>query len=57
MMGYQKWQNTNFYNNGFPKEGPHHCIYLLVILKDSLFKMNKNYSQVFLEECKYFGTV
>ena len=31
-----------------------HCIYLSVVLIDSVFKMGKNYyTQVFLEECKY----
>ena len=33
-----------------------HCIYLSVILIDSVFKMSKNYyPQVFLEECKYIA--
>ena len=36
-----------------PKEGSH-CIFLSVVLIDSVFKMGKNYyPRVFLEECKY----
>ena len=37
------------------KEGPH-CICLLVVLIDTVFKMGKNYyPQVFLEKCKYIA--
>ena len=36
-----------------PKEDCH-CVYLLIILIHSIFKMGKNYySQVFSEKCKY----
>ena len=36
-----------------PKKGSN-CIYLSLVLIDSIFKMGKNYyTQVFLEECKY----
>ena len=36
-----------------PKEGLH-CMYLSVIVTDSVFKMNKNYyPQVLSEKCKY----
>ena len=34
--------NTNFYNNKIPK-GSSHCIYLLVILTDSVFRTVKSY--------------
>ena len=45
--------NANFHNNKIPKEGSQ-CIYLSVILTDSVYKKDKNYyPQVFLEECKY----
>ena len=44
--------NTNFYNNKIPKES-YQCIYLSVILIDSVFRTDENYyPQVFLEECK-----
>ena len=46
--------NTNFYDNKIPKQGCQ-CIFLLVILTDSVLRRGKNcYPQVFLEECKYF---
>ena len=36
-----------------PKECSH-CICLLVVLVDSIFRTGKNYySQVFLKECRY----
>ena len=42
--------NANFHNNIMPKEGSH-CVYLSVILIDSVFKMVKSYyPQVFLEK-------
>ena len=45
--------NTNFHNNKVQNKGSH-CVYLSVILIDSVFKMGKNYyPQVFSEECKY----
>ena len=45
--------NTNFYNNKIPKEGSQ-CIFLSVVLTDSVYKEDKSYyPQVFLEECKY----
>ena len=45
---YEVKINTNFHNNGIPKEGSL-CICLLVILIDSVSKMGKNYyQQVFL---------
>ena len=45
--------NTNFHNDKITKELSH-CIWLSVILIDSVFRMGENYSpQVFLEECKY----
>ena len=44
---------TNFLGNGVPKESMHYtCIACITI--DSVMRMNKeNYSQVYLEECKY----
>ena len=45
--------NTNFHNNNIPKDGSQ-CIYLSVILIDSVSRKDKNYHfQVFLEECNY----
>lgn len=45
--------NINFQNDEIPEEGLH-CVFLSVMLIDSVFKMGKNYfPQVFLEECKY----
>ena len=44
--------NTNFHKNKMPKEGSQ-CIYLSVILIDSIFRTGSNYyPQVLLEECK-----
>ena len=45
---YEGKINTNFHNNGIPKEGLHH-ISLSVILIDSVSKIGKI---VFLEKCK-----
>ena len=44
---------TNFLGNGTPKENMHYtCIACITI--DSVMKIgNKNYPQVYLEECKY----
>ena len=44
---------TDFLNNGLPKENTYYtCIAYITI--DSVLRMNKkNYSQVYLEECKY----
>ena len=44
--------NTNFHNNKVPREG-FQFICLSVILIDSVFRTDKNYYQVFLEEFKY----
>ena len=44
---------TNFHNNKILKEGSQ-CIFLSVLLVESVYKEDKNYyPQVFLEECKY----
>ena len=49
IKSYEGKINTNFHNDGTPKEGSH-CICLSVILIKSVFKVGKNYcSQVFLE--------
>ena len=46
-------KSTNFHNNKILKEGSQ-CIWLSVILIDSIYRKNSNYYlQVFLEECKY----
>ena len=44
---------TNFQSDEIPKEGAHHtCITCITI--DSAMRMDeKNYPQVYLEECKY----
>ena len=44
---------TNFLGNEVPKENMHYtCIACITI--DSVMRMNKiNYSQIYLEECKY----
>ena len=43
---------TNFHNNKILKEGSQ-CIFLSVLLVESVYKEDKNYyPQVFLEECK-----
>ena len=42
---------TNFLGNKIPKENVHHaCIACITI--DSVMKMEKNYPQIYLEECK-----
>ena len=44
---------TNFLSDGVPKENKH-CTCIACITIDSVIRMeNKNYSQVYLEECKY----
>ena len=44
---------TNFLNNGLPKENTYYTS-IACITVDSILRMNKkNYSQVYLEECKY----
>lgn len=44
---------TNFYDNGMSEES-FNCIYVSVILIDSVLKIDQNYySQVFSYECKY----
>ena len=44
---------TNFLGNGIPKENKH-CSCIACITIDSVMRMdNKNYPQVYLEECKY----
>ena len=49
----KKKNSTNFDEDKKPKEG-FHCIFLSVILIDSVLRTGKNYHpQVFLEECKY----
>ena len=48
--------NTNFHNNKLAKEG-YQCIFLSVILIDSVYRKNEDYyPRVFLEECKYVLT-
>ena len=45
--------NTNFIDNGLPKEGSH-CTCLSVITNDSVFKMGKSYyPPAILKESKY----
>ena len=45
--------NKNFYENKRPKEGVY-CVFLSIILIDSVFKMdNCYYPQMFSEKCKY----
>ena len=52
IKSYNRKFNTNFYNNKIPKES-YQCIYLSVILVDSVFRTDENYyPQMFLEECK-----
>ena len=49
----KKKNSTNFDEDNKSKEGSQ-CIFLSVILIDSVLKTGKNYHpQVFLEECKY----
>ena len=44
--------NTNFWGDKVPKEDVcHNCIACINI--DSVMKMEKNYPQVYLEECKH----
>ena len=51
---YEGKISPNFYNDRIRKKERSHCIFLLIILIDSVIKMGKNYfSQIFLEECKY----
>ena len=46
--------NVNFRNNKLPKEGSQ-CIYLSVILMDSVYRKDENYyPQVFQKNVKYF---
>ena len=53
VRGFNGVIKTNFLGNEIPKENVHHsCIACITI--DSVIKMeNKNYPQVYLEECKY----
>ena len=52
MQSYEGEISTMIHDDGISKESSH-CVYLLVILIDSVFKIIKNYyRQVFLEECK-----
>ena len=45
--------NKNFHSNKIPKEGSQ-CVYLSVILMDSVFRTGNNYyPRVFLKERKY----
>ena len=44
--------NTSFHSDKVPKECSQ-CICVSMILIDSVYKIGKNYPQVFLEECKY----
>ena len=54
IKSYKRKINPKIHNNKIPKEGCH-CIYLSVILINSAFRKDKNYySEVFLDECKYF---
>ena len=46
---YQRKINISFHDNIIPKGG-FHCIFLLIILIDSVFKVGKNYGKVFLKE-------
>ena len=49
---YESIINTNFHDDELPRKGSL-CIYLLVILIDSVFKLGENYyRQSILEECK-----
>ena len=44
---------TNFLGNEIPKENMH-CTCIACVTIDSVMKMDKrNYSQIYLEECKY----
>ena len=46
------WSKRNFLGDGVPKENMHYtCIAYITI--DSVMRMEKNYLQVCLEECKY----
>ena len=45
--------NTNFCDDGMPKEGPH-CIFLSNILTTSVIEIGKNHCpQLFLKECEF----
>ena len=47
IKSYNRKINTNVHNNKIPNEGSH-CIFLSVILIDSVYKKDKNYyPQVF----------
>ena len=55
MKSYHGKTNTNFHNNRIPKEDSQ-CIFLSIILIDSVYKEDKNYyPQVLLGVCKYFA--
>ena len=50
---YEVKINTNFHNDKMATEGSH-CLYLLVVLIDSVFQMGiNNYLHVVLEEYTY----
>ena len=54
MKYYDAKCKTNFHCKEAPSKIDTKCIYLPVILIDSVFKTYKNYhSQAFLGECKY----
>ena len=54
VKSFERKNNTNFNGEEIRKEGSQ-CICSSVILIDSVYRTGKNYySQVFLEECKYF---
>ena len=53
IKSYNRKINTDFHNNKIPREGSQ-CIFLSVILIDSVFRTSNNYyPQLFLAECKY----
>ena len=53
IKSYNRKINTDFHNNKIPREGSQ-CIFLSVILIDSVFRTSNNYyPQMFLAECKY----
>ena len=53
IRSYKGKIKANLYNKKIPKEGSQ-CIYLSVILIDSVYKKDKNYyPQLFLGKCKY----
>ena len=52
MKSFEGKTSPNFCDNEIPKG--FQCIYVSVILIDSVFRLSKiYYPQVFLEECKY----